>query len=91
MSANLENVARKIVALGDEQLAIADLQNGLSQKGTEFAQNQLSETTTSLKVAVSEVTSRRTGDDPEAIGTHRWNRKRTARELQISYRRCFIN
>jgi len=84
----LENVARKIVALGNEQLAIADLQNGLSPKGTEFAQNPaFGNGQQSLKVASREA-SRRAEREMilKQLELTRWNRRRTARELQISYK-----
>jgi two-component system response regulator AtoC len=83
----LENVARKIVALGNEQLAIADLQNGVVLKGTEFAQNSSFGNGQSLKVASREA-SRRAEREMilKQLELTRWNRKRTARELQISYK-----
>lgn len=84
----LENVARKIVALGNEQLAIGDLQNGLSPKGTEFAQSPaFGNGQQSLKVASREA-SRRAEREMilKQLELTRWNRKRTARELQISYK-----
>src|SRR5882672_5270085 len=84
----LENVARKIVALGNEQLAIGDLQNGLGPKGAEFAQTStFGIGQQSLKVASREA-SRRAEREMilKQLELTRWNRKRTARELQISYK-----
>jgi two-component system, NtrC family, response regulator AtoC len=83
----LENVARKIVALGNEQLAIGDLQNGLTPKGMEFSQNSNFGNGQSLKVASREA-SRRAEREMivKQLELTRWNRKRTARELQISYK-----
>ena len=83
----LENVARKIVALGNEQLAIADLQNGSGLKGTEFAQNASLGTGQSLKVASREA-SRRAEREMilKQLELTHWNRKKTARDLQISYK-----
>src|ERR1700730_12216182 len=83
----LENVARKIVALGDEQLAIGDIQNGLAQKGAESAQNSSFGNGQSLKVASREA-SRRAEREMilKQLELTRWNRKKTARDLQISYK-----
>jgi len=83
----LENVARKIVALGNEQLAIGDIQTGLTQKGAESAQTPSFGNRQSLKVASREA-SRRAEREMilKQLELTRWNRKRTARELQISYK-----
>jgi DNA-binding NtrC family response regulator len=84
----LENVARKIVALGNEQLAIGDLQNGLAPKGSGVAQSStFGIGQQSLKVASREA-SRRAEREMilKQLELTRWNRKRTARELQISYK-----
>jgi two-component system response regulator AtoC len=84
----LENVARKIVALGNEQLALGDLQNGLNPKGNEFAQSStFGNGQQSLKVASREA-SRRAEREMilKQLELTHWNRKRTARELQISYK-----
>jgi two-component system response regulator AtoC len=79
----LENVVKKIVALGDEQLAIAELsaapeppalevpeQRGYSLKAAARAASREAERQLILK----------------ALGHTRWNRKRAAQELQISYK-----
>jgi two-component system, NtrC family, response regulator AtoC len=83
----LENVARKIVALGNEQLATSDLQNVSGLKGTEFAQNSSFGNGQSLKVASREA-SRRAEREMilKQLELTRWNRKKTARDLQISYK-----
>ena len=83
----LENVARKIVALGNEQLATSDLQNGVGLKGSEFAQNSSFGNGQSLKVASREA-SRRAEREMilKQLELTRWNRKKTARDLQISYK-----
>jgi len=84
----LENVARKVVALGNEQLALGDLQNGLNPKGNEFAQSStFGNGQQSLKVASREA-SRRAEREMilKQLELTHWNRKRTARELQISYK-----
>ncbi|MGA6959565.1 MAG: sigma 54-interacting transcriptional regulator [Candidatus Acidiferrales bacterium] len=79
----LENVVKKIVALGDEQLAVAELaaapappllevreQRGYSLKAAARAASREAERELILK----------------ALGHNRWNRKRAAQELQISYK-----
>jgi two-component system response regulator AtoC len=83
----LENVARKIVALGNEQLAIGDLASGLHSKETVPVQTSLSGNGPSLKVASREA-SRRAEREMilKQLELTRWNRKRTARDLQISYK-----
>jgi two-component system response regulator AtoC len=83
----LENVARKIVALGNEQLAMGDLQSALVPKGPELAQNSSVGNAQSLKV-VSREASRRAEREMilKQLEVTRWNRKKTARDLQISYK-----
>jgi two-component system response regulator AtoC len=79
----LENVVKKIVALGDEQLAVAELtaahappmlevreQRGYSLKAAARAASREAERELILR----------------ALGHTRWNRKRAAQELQISYK-----
>lgn len=80
----LENVMRKIVALGDERLAIADLRSTgpAAAKVTASTERRYS-----LKVA-----ARAASREAErelilgALARTRWNRKRAAQELQISYK-----
>ena len=80
----LENVVKKIVALGDEQLAIAELT-------AEITVPRKAEATTarghSLKAA-ARAASREAERELilEALTRTRWNRKRAAQELQISYK-----
>jgi two-component system, NtrC family, response regulator AtoC len=83
----LENVARKIVALGNEQLAIGDLASGLPSQESTPAQSSASGNSPSLKVASKEA-SRRAERELilKQLELTRWNRKRTARDLQISYK-----
>ena len=87
----LENVARKIVALGDEQLAIGDLANGDASKAVMPATAPLPGNGNShiqpLKEAAREASrnAERQIILKQLERTH-WNRKRTARELQISYK-----
>jgi two-component system, NtrC family, response regulator AtoC len=80
----LENVARKMVALGETSLAISDLRvpRVLPHQG-EHSSARLS----SLKVA-ARAASRQTERELilRALERTKWNRKRAARELQISYK-----
>jgi two-component system, NtrC family, response regulator AtoC len=87
----LENFARKFVILGDEELALNDLVLGSAPNATEArrgaAVNEDLNQTRSLKAAAREASR---SVERELIlksleRTH-WNRKRTARELQISYK-----
>jgi two-component system, NtrC family, response regulator AtoC len=89
----LENVARKLVALGDEQLALHDLSAGNPLKSSEavlppsrILRND-APPVRSLKEAAREASrnAERTLILSQLERTH-WNRKRTARELQISYK-----
>jgi two-component system response regulator AtoC len=80
----LENIARKMVALGETTLAIADLRlpRTVPTPG-ETSSGRLS----SLKVA-ARAASRQTERELilQALERTKWNRKRAARELQISYK-----
>src|SRR6266446_5335550 len=79
----LENVVKKIVAVGDPVLALADL------RATRVAiqVNDESWRGSSLKVA-SRAASRRTEREliQKALEVTHWNRKRAAQDLQISYK-----
>jgi two-component system, NtrC family, response regulator AtoC len=80
----LENVVKKIVVLNDEDLALSELVSSpvaTAVAGTADVQ------TRSLKVA-SKAASRKAERELilKALGRTRWNRKRAARELQISYK-----
>ena len=90
----LENVARKIVALGDEHLATHDLAAGHENRAAESvaaapknAQRSSPAPTGSLKAAAR--TASRVAERAMILTqlerTH-WNRKKAARELQISYK-----
>jgi two-component system response regulator AtoC len=87
----LENVARKIVALGNEQLAVEDLVICDAPKAAESTTAPLLENMQSpgrsLKEASREASRRAEREMilKQLERTH-WNRKRTARELQISYK-----
>ena len=87
----LENVARKIIALGDEDLALSDLLAIASRSGAESAPKVIQATIRakprSLKEAAREASRKA---ERELIAkvlerTH-WNRKKTARDLQVSYK-----
>jgi len=79
----LENVVKNIVALGDEDLSVAELAASLSEKHLP-ASNQRWD---SLKAA-ARAASREAERELilRALERTHWNRKRAARELQISYK-----
>jgi two-component system, NtrC family, response regulator AtoC len=78
----LENLARKIAALGDSRKAIEDLLDKPKAETT-FPEERSS----SLKVA-ARAASRQAERNliSQALERTRWNRKRAARDLQISYK-----
>jgi two-component system, NtrC family, response regulator AtoC len=79
----LENVAKKIVAVGDATLALGDLRATRATVRITGESVRIS----SLKVA-ARAASRRAERDLilKALEQTHWNRKRAARELQISYK-----
>jgi len=79
----LENVVKKIVALNDEDLALSELMRTPNATGAVTVDAR----TCSLKVA-SKAASREAERELilKALGRTRWNRKRAAQELQISYK-----
>jgi two-component system, NtrC family, response regulator AtoC len=80
----LENVVKKIVALGDEELALAELHvTPVAPQKIESAAGQ----NYSLKAA-ARAASREAEREMimKALARTRWNRKRAAQELQISYK-----
>jgi two-component system response regulator AtoC len=82
----LENVCKKIVALGDEQLALADLAgNGNGHDAAGRGANGSGEI--SLKEA-SRAASRLAERELilKTLARTRWNRRRAAQELHISYK-----
>jgi two-component system response regulator AtoC len=89
----LENVARKIVAVGDANLALGDLRMTqmtiVHADETRAAERESSGAggVSSLKVA-ARAASRRTEKELilKALEQTHWNRKRAARNLQISYK-----
>jgi two-component system response regulator AtoC len=84
----LENVARKIVVLGDEDLAISDLATNTDLRvAAKPFPNGTHANPRSLKQASREA-SRKAERQLilESLERTHWNRKRSARELQISYK-----
>jgi len=84
----LENIARKIVALGDDSLAVSDLAAGpLSRVPENVTSNGTGGALRPLKQAAREA-SRKAERQLilESLQRTHWNRKRSARELQISYK-----
>jgi two-component system, NtrC family, response regulator AtoC len=90
----LENVARKVVAIGDADLALTDLRNTnarITHPAEESRQAEPersgSSGIASLKVA-ARAASRKTERELilKALEQTHWNRKRAARNLQISYK-----
>jgi len=79
----LENAVKKIVALGAENLALADLVAEPVETRTEVSETR----SFSLKAA-ARAASREAEREMilEALARTRWNRKRAAQELQISYK-----
>lgn len=79
----LENVARKIVAVGDSILALSELR----PLSAAVPMTAGSSRTSSLKAA-ARAASRRTERELilKALEQTHWNRKRAAQELQISYK-----
>ncbi len=84
----LENVARKIVALGNEDLAISDLAVNFEGKlVANTSSNGANTIARSLKQAAREAS--REAERRlilESLERTHWNRKQSARELQISYK-----
>jgi len=80
----LENVARKVVAVGDAGLALGDLRVSRVAQPVTSAEGLSG---SSLKVA-ARAASRRTERELilKALEQTHWNRKRAARDLQISYK-----
>jgi two-component system response regulator AtoC len=79
----LENVAKKIVALGDATLALGDLHATPANLPRSSETRRVSPLKTAARAA-----SRRTERELilQALQRTRWNRKRAASELQISYK-----
>jgi len=79
----LENLARKMVALGNTNLAIEDIRIDAKARMPVPSEAQGS----SLKFAVKAASRQRERElILQALERTKWNRKRAARELQISYK-----
>ena len=87
----LENVARKIVALGDQDLALSDLSSAgratMADSSPMLITGDHQVKFQSLKEAAREA-SRKAEREliAEALERTHWNRKRTARDLKVSYK-----
>jgi two-component system response regulator AtoC len=81
----LENIVKKIVALGDERLAVAEL--GAAPREATAPADAPEVRGYSLKAA-ARAASREAEREMilKALARTRWNRKRAAQELQISYK-----
>jgi two-component system response regulator AtoC len=76
----LENVIKKLVALGDESAAVSDLRAESAGQGATTERVSLKETARAAsRQAERELIQR-------VLNRVRWNRKRAAQELQISYK-----
>ena len=80
----LENTVKKIVALGDEELAIAELKS----KAPAAPKLEVPRTQAHSLKAAARAASREAERELilEALTRTRWNRKRAAQDLQISYK-----
>ena len=83
----LENVARNIVVLGDAELVVRELAvNGL-RKAPDDNRSSSADDSISLKQAAREASRKAERKIIlESLERTHWNRKRSARELQISYK-----
>jgi two-component system, NtrC family, response regulator AtoC len=83
----LENVVKNIVALGDEDLSVAELVPSLPEKRL-AASNPCSDSRSDSLKAAARAASREAERELilRALERTHWNRKRAARELQISYK-----
>ena len=80
----LENAVKRVVLLGDVQIAIG----GLGASGIEMRTTQAAETRVHSLKAAARAASRgaERGLILQALARTHWNRKRAAQELQISYK-----
>lgn len=80
----LENAVKKIVALGDEKLAAMEL----AAPASEPMKSRVAEAGSSSLKAAARAASREAEREliMKALARTRWNRKRAAQELQISYK-----
>jgi len=88
----LENVARKIVAIGNADLALTDLRHARMPHPVEETREVEPERSDSSGIASLKVAARAASRKTErelilkALEQTHWNRKRAARNLQISYK-----
>ena len=88
----LENVARKIVAIGDADHALSDLRHSRTVHSAEEMRQTEPERTGPMGIASLKVAARAASRKTErelilkALEQTHWNRKRAARNLQISYK-----
>jgi two-component system, NtrC family, response regulator AtoC len=80
----LENAVRKTVALGDEQLALADLSAAPAETPAAPTRDPRAPSLKAAARAASREAERELILD--TLARTRWNRKRAAQELQISYK-----
>src|SRR6202522_643319 len=82
---DLENVVKKIVALGDEQLAVSELTAAPVER---LVPAEISEPRGNSLKQAARAASREAEKELilKALAHTRWNRKRAAEELQISYK-----
>ena len=79
----LENLARRMLALGDARLPLNDLR----VKSVDGAPTTISDRGSSLKTAARAASRERERElILEALERTKWNRKRAAQELQVSYK-----
>jgi two-component system response regulator AtoC len=82
----LENFARKVVLFGDE-LATSELAMSAGKPCVDEPSNPVCAASVSLKQAAREASRKaERGMILASLERTHWNRKRTARELQISYK-----
>jgi two-component system response regulator AtoC len=87
----VENFARKVVAFGDEELALSDLTANSAARVSELAATHDAGDITIRTGSLKDVAREASREAERALilttleRTH-WNRKRSARELQISYK-----
>ncbi len=79
----LENVVKKIVALGDEQLAVPELMTTRPERPAAPVETRSYSLKAAARAASREAER---GMILDALARTRWNRKRAAQELQISYK-----
>jgi two-component system, NtrC family, response regulator AtoC len=79
----LANVVKKIVALGDENLALPEVATAPVETRTEPPETRSYSLKAAARAASREAER---GMILEALARTRWNRKRAAQELQISYK-----